>query len=135
MERLKGDAEKCLRDLVSIRLCFQKPLIYKNQVLYSIAFSRAKVFIQVMNHFSGVVLSHPETIVRDKYHHYNQLMSNNYKTYEMGPNFDSKLPQNVTAIHGKETELVCRVFELGNKTVSKIFALFFMLRHLFNVPF
>ena len=79
-----------------------------------------------MNQFSGVVLSHPETIVRDKYHHYNQLMSNNYKTYEMGPNFDSKLPQNVTAIHGKETELVCRVFELGNKTVSKIFALFFM---------
>ena len=81
-----------------------------------------------MNQFSGVVLSHPETIVRDKYHHYNQLMSNNYKTYEMGPNFDSKLPQNVTAIHGKETELVCRVFELGNKTVSKIFALFFMFR-------
>ena len=87
-----------------------------------------KRFTQIMNQFSGVVLSHPETIVRDKYHHYNQLMSNNYKTYEMGPNFDSKLPQNVTAIHGKETELVCRVFELGNKTVSKIFALFFMFR-------
>ena len=90
------------------------------------SFSRTKTFTQIMNQFSGVVLSHPETIVRDKYHHYNQLMSNNYKTYEMGPNFDSKLPQNVTAIHGKETELVCRVFELGNKTVSKIFALFFM---------
>ena len=90
------------------------------------SFSRTKTFTQIMNQFSGVVLSHPETIVRDKYHHYNQLMSNNYKTYEMGPNFDSKLPQNVTAIHGKETELVCRVFELGNKTVSKILALFFM---------
>ena len=44
-------------------------------------------------YLAGVVVSHPESIVRDKYHHYNQLMSNNYKTYENGPNFDSKLPQ------------------------------------------
>lgn len=70
--------------------------------------------------FLGVVVSLPESIVRDKYHHYNQLMANNFKTWKDGPNFDSKLPQNVTAIHGKSTQLVCRVIDLGNKTVSWI---------------
>lgn len=64
-----------------------------------------------------MVVSLPESIVRDKYHHYNQLMANNFKTWQDGPNFDSKLPQNVTAIHGKSTQLVCRVIDLGNKTV------------------
>ena len=44
-------------------------------------------------------------------------MANNFKTWKDGPNFDSKLPQNVTAIHGKSTQLVCRVIDLGNKTV------------------
>ena len=70
--------------------------------------------------FSGVVVSLPESIVRDKYHHYNQLMANNFKTWHDGPNFDAKLPQNVTAIHGKSTQLVCRVIDLGNKTVRNI---------------
>ena len=67
-----------------------------------------------------MVVSLPESIVRDKYHHYNQLMANNFKTWHDGPNFDSKLPQNVTAIHGKSTQLVCRVIDLGNKTVRII---------------
>ena len=67
-----------------------------------------------------MVVSHPdpESMIRDKYHHYNQLMANNFQTWEHGPNFDTKLPQNVTAIQGKTTMLVCRVFDLGNKTVS-----------------
>ena len=33
------------------------------------------------------------------------------------PNFDTKLSQNVIAIHGRTTKLVCRFFNLGNKTV------------------
>ena len=68
-----------------------------------------------------MVVSHPdpESMIRDKYHHYNQLMANNFQTWEHGPNFDTKLPQNVTAIQGKTTMLVCRVFDLGNKTVSR----------------
>jgi len=72
--------------------------------------------------FLGMVVSHPdpESMIRDKYHHYNQLMANNFQTWEHGPNFDTKLPQNVTAIQGKTTMLVCRVFDLGNKTVSWI---------------
>jgi len=73
--------------------------------------------------FLGMVVSdhpEPESIHRDKYHHYNQLMANNFQTWDTGPNFDTKLSQNVTAIHGRTTKLVCRVFNLGNKTVSWI---------------
>ena len=44
-------------------------------------------------------------------------MANNFQTWDTGPNFDTKLSQNVTAIHGRTTKLVCRVFNLGNKTV------------------
>ena len=68
-----------------------------------------------------MVVSHPdpESMIRDKYHHYNQLMANNFQTWEHGPNFDTKLPQNVTAIQGKTTMLICRVIDLGNKTVSQ----------------
>lgn len=70
-----------------------------------------------------MVVSHPDpdSVVRDKYHHYNQLMANNFQTWETGPNFDTKIPQNVTAIHGKTTQLTCKVYDLGNKTVSQLF--------------
>ena len=75
--------------------------------------------IKLCTLFLGMVVSHPEpeSMRRDKYHHYNQLMANNFQTWETGPNFDTKLPQNVTAIHGRTTKLICRVFNLGNKTV------------------
>ena len=70
-----------------------------------------------------VVSRHPdlEESLGEKYHRYNQLMANNFQTWDTGPNFDAKQPQNVTAIHGKMTQLVCRVFNLGNKTVSTYF--------------
>ena len=77
------------------------------------------VFV-LLSIFLGMVVSdhpEPESIHRDKYHHYNQLMANNFQTWDTGPNFDTKLSQNVTAIHGRTTKLVCRVFNLGNKTV------------------
>ncbi len=49
---------------------------------------------------------------------YHKLMANNFKTYEEGPRFDTKLQQNLTAIHGKTAQLMCRVIDLGNRTVS-----------------
>jgi hypothetical protein len=73
----------------------------------------------VLLFFPGVVVSHPnpEAMKTNQYHNYNQLMATNFQTWETGPNFDTKLPQNVTAINGKTAQLICRVLELGNKTV------------------
>ena len=87
--------------------------------------------------FAGMVVSHPdpESMIRDKYHHYNQLMANNFQTWEHGPNFDTKLPQNVTAIQGKTTMLVCRVFDLGNKTVSPLFITCILLLAFLEIDF
>lgn len=55
---------------------------------------------------------------------YNNMLGlvreSNFRLWESGPNFDTKLPQNVTAIHGKTAQLTCKVYDLGNKTVSWI---------------
>ena len=91
-------------------------------VFINISFGKTYVFV-LLSIFLGMVVSdhpEPESIHRDKYHHYNQLMANNFQTWDTGPNFDTKLSQNVTAIHGRTTKLVCRVFNLGNKTVRTV---------------
>ncbi|CAB4058056.1 unnamed protein product [Lepeophtheirus salmonis] len=43
-----------------------------------------------------------------------------FKLWADGPNFDTDLPQDVTAIKGQTAYLTCRVFEGRNKTVSWI---------------
>ena len=92
---------------------------FRQVILFSYIFPLGNHVFVLLSIFLGMVVSdhpEPESIHRDKYHHYNQLMANNFQTWDTGPNFDTKLSQNVTAIHGR-TKLVCRVFNLGNKTV------------------
>ena len=40
---------------------------------------------------------------------------------EVGPIFDQKSPQNVTAVKGKVAQLSCKVIGLGNRTVIQVF--------------
>ena len=37
-----------------------------------------------------------------------------------GPRFDDGLVQNLTAIRGRDIDLTCKVYNLGNKTVRSV---------------
>ena len=39
---------------------------------------------------------------------------------EDAPRFDDRLVQNLTAIRGRDIDLTCKVYNLGNKTVSVV---------------
>lgn len=39
--------------------------------------------------------------------------------FNSGPSFDLNQAKNITAVEGKEIQLVCKVYNLGNKTVSE----------------
>ena len=46
-----------------------------------------------------------------------------FKLWKEGPNFDTDLRQNVYAQEGQTAVLTCRVYDRGNKTVSKHYQL------------
>ena len=39
-------------------------------------------------------------------------------TWTSGPSFDSDMVRNITAIEGRDVQLPCKVYNLGNRTVS-----------------
>ena len=81
---------------------------FRQVILFLYIFLLGNHVFVLLSIFLGMVVSdhpEPESIHRDKYHHYNQLMANNFQTWDTGPNFDTKLSQNVTAIHWKTTKI------------------------------
>ena len=38
-------------------------------------------------------------------------------TWNSGPSFDTEMVRNITAIDGRDVELPCKVYNLGNRTV------------------
>ena len=40
-------------------------------------------------------------------------------TWNSGPSFDAEMVRNITAIDGRDVQLPCKVYNLGNRTVIK----------------
>lgn len=88
-------------------------------------------------HFSGLSYAFHHQRIKDGYNTlddettvmpFNPSMHS--KLHE--PHFDDNVPNNVTALVGKSAYLSCKVRNLGNRTVSFFFALFFCDIHNFD---
>lgn len=74
----------------------------------------------ILRHFqSEIHISVPDTTVQGSRLFRTDFLQE-WPAPETGPNFDTLAPANVTGLVGKTVHLVCRVKNLGNRTVSAI---------------
>ncbi|CAK9804395.1 Zwei Ig domain protein zig-8 [Anthophora quadrimaculata] len=66
--------------------------------------------------FFFLMLLHEETV--HSTHLFEASASQEWPTLDAGPYFDTTVPSNVTGLVGKNIQLVCKVKNLGNRTVS-----------------
>ena len=82
-------------------------------------------YVCVLRFVSGLAFSHPSPEAEPQHGGFGSPFDKAAATVidpedDGGPRFDDGLVQNLTAIRGRDIDLTCKVYNLGNKTVRSV---------------